>query len=131
MKPWTVIQTDELATWFEKLDDGAKEDIFAAVRILSEIGPTLNRPHVDTPKGARIKNLKELRVQSKGRPFRIIFAFDYKRNAILLMGGNKEGDKRFYETIIPKAEELFERHVKEIENGNNPKKSSPKKEKRR
>lgn len=58
--------------------------------------------------------MKELRVQSKGRPFRVLFAFDPDRRAILLVGGNKQGKKRFYEQIIPIADKLFDEHLKEL-----------------
>jgi hypothetical protein len=113
---WKVNQTVELETWFLEQDEDAKEDILASVKILSEIGPTLGRPHVDTLAGTAIKNLKELRIQSNGRPFRVLFVFDPKRTAILLFGGNKEGNERFYEMMIPKAESLYREYLKE--NGN-------------
>jgi hypothetical protein len=71
----------------------------------------LGRPCVDTLKGSSLANLKELRVQYKGDPWRVLFAFDPVRRAILLVGGNKAGDKRFYKTMIPVAEERFRRHL--------------------
>ena len=109
---WDVKQTEEFQLWFEDLDAAAKEDIFASVRVLSEIGPSLGRPRVDTVKLSRHKNIKELRVQSRGRPFRIMFAFDPSRSAILLIGGNKQGNKRFYELIIPLADRLYDRYLR-------------------
>ena len=78
------------------------------MRVLETYGPQLGRPLVDTVKGSRHKNMKELRVQSLGRPFRIFFAFDPKRQAVLLIGGNKTGDKTFYETMIRKADKLLD-----------------------
>ena len=72
MKQWKILQTDALARWFLDLDDDAKEDILAKVMVLSALGPALGRPSIDTLKGSRFSNLKELRVQSLGRPFRII-----------------------------------------------------------
>jgi hypothetical protein len=57
--------------------------------------------------------MKELRVQSEGRPFRIFFAFDPSRNALLLIGGNKEGNKRFYKEMIPIADKLFDEYLEE------------------
>ena len=109
---WDVKQTEEFQLWFEDLDAAAKEDIFASVRVLSEIGPSLGRPRVDTIKLSRHKNMKELRVQSRGRPFRIMFAFDPSRSAILLIGGNKQGNKRFYELIISLAYRLYDRYLR-------------------
>lgn len=86
------------------------------MNILSEIGPTLGRPQVDTLKNSTIPNLKELRVRSNGRPFRIFFVFDNKRNAVLLIGGNKAGNKRFYETKIPESEKIYKKYLREIKN---------------
>ena len=71
--------------------------------------------------------MKELRVQSKGRPLRILFAFDPKREAILLCGGDKTGEKRFYESMIGQADRLFDRHLEEIKN----EKQEPRKKKKK
>jgi hypothetical protein len=111
MLVWKVIETPEFGEWYGSLDDDAKEDILAKVEVLKAIGPGLGRPQVDTVKGSRHPNLKELRVQSNGRPFRILFAFDPKRQAVLLVGGNKEGDKRFYDRLIPQADDLFDEYL--------------------
>ena len=126
---WTIVQTKAFEEWFISVDEPAKEDIRSSVRILSEIGPGLGRPHVDTISGSSIKNLKELRVQSNGRPFRIFFVFDPKRNGVLLIGGNKEGNDRFYNILIPEAEKLYAIHLKESKNEGKGKKSSKKKRK--
>ncbi len=108
---WTVERTGQVAEWIKKLDEDAKEAIFKSLLILREIGPSLGRPHVDTVTKSRHKNMKELRVQNKQRLFRILFAFDYDRKAILLVGGDKRGDKRFYEKMIPLADALFDEHL--------------------
>jgi len=78
------------------------------MEVLKRIGPNLGRPYVDSVKGSRHENMKELRVKSKGRPFRIFFTFDPFRQAILLIGGNKTGVKRFYTRMIPIADTLYE-----------------------
>lgn len=124
---WLINQTVDLEAWFLTLDEPAQVDILAAVRVLSKFGPSLSRPHVDTLKGSQYSNLKELRVQSNGRPFRIAFAFDPAREGILLLGGNKKGIKRFYEDLIDKADEIYGRHLEEIKN----EKSKKPKEKKR
>lgn len=80
---------------------------------MREFGPSLGRPKVDTLKGSKIKNLKELRVQSKGRPFRVLFFFDTAQNAVLLLGGNKQNRKKFYEKNIKLAEKLFDKYFKQ------------------
>jgi hypothetical protein len=98
----------------QDVDSAAREDIRATLLVLREIGPRLGRPLVDTLKGSKLTNLKELRVQSKARPFRILFVFDPRRVAILLVGGNKQRDKRFYLRMIPLAEKIYEQYLKEL-----------------
>lgn len=107
---WDVLNTDPFTEWFDALDVEAQMSIVEVVRVLQEFGPRLGRPFVDTLKESKLINLKELRVQSKGRPFRILFIFDPKRNAVLLIGGNKQGDKRFYKKMIPLAEKIYEEY---------------------
>jgi hypothetical protein len=111
---WQIHRTDELLEWITTLDDNAKEAILKSVLILQEIGPALGRPYVDTVKHSRYKNMKELRIQVKKRILRIFFAFDPNREAILLAGGDKRGNKRFYEILVSIADQLYERHLKGI-----------------
>lgn len=108
---WKAIETEEFSLWFDLLDDAAKEDIVVKIEVLKNIGPTLGRPLVDTVRCSRHSNMKELRVISKGRPFRILFAFDPKRRVVLLAGGNKEGDESFYVRMIPLADRLFDEYL--------------------
>ena len=108
---WNILQSDSFSDWFNELSDSTKKDILRAVSILEEKGPLLGRPFVDTLKGSNLTNLKELRVQSLGNPFRIIFVFDPKRNAILLVGSNKKGVSRFYEKMISEAEEIYKEYL--------------------
>jgi len=109
---WEIERTDQLAEWINSLDDDAREAILKNLIILKEIGPKLGRPYVDTIKQSRHKNMKELRTQNKMRLFRIFFTFDLERKAILLIGGDKRGDKRFYEKMIPIADDLYDDHMK-------------------
>jgi hypothetical protein len=111
---WDVEYTDQFEEWFDSLDPGAQEDILVSVGLLEERGPSLGRPHVDTLEGTRHPNLKELRTQSKGRPLRTLFAFDPRRIAILLIAGDKTGNRRFYDAMIPLAEELYDEHLEEL-----------------
>jgi hypothetical protein len=111
---WTIIRTEELAAWIKDLDDDAKEAIYHHLLILKELGPSLGRPYVDSVKESKHKNMKELRVSTKKRVFRIFFAFDPERTAILLIAGDKRGDKRFYQQIIPQADQLFDDHLEEL-----------------
>ena len=105
---WTIDRTEQIAEWIRELDEDAKEAILKSLLILQEIGPSLGRPHVDSMKESRHKNMKELRIQNRQRLFRILFAFDPDRRAILLVGGDKRGDKRFYQKMIPIADSLFD-----------------------
>lgn len=110
---WTIERTWQVADWITGLDEDAKEAIFKSLLILREIGPSLGRPHVDSIKESRHKNMKELRIQNKQRLFRILFAFDPDRKAILLVGGDKRGNKRFYHKMIPLADSLLDNHLKQ------------------
>lgn len=92
-----------------------QEKVLADLRNLETYGLKLSRPYADTVKGSRHKNMKELRVQYSGRPVRAFFAFDPKRQAIVLCAGDKSNDKRFYETMIRLADEEFTAHLILIE----------------
>lgn len=83
--------------------------------VLAAIGPSLGRPRVDTVEGSKHPNIKELRIQSQGKPIRIFFAFDPVRNAVLLVGGDKSGKKRFYKEMTPQADQIYDRHLEELE----------------
>ena len=107
---WEVIQTNDFKEWYDDLDEDAKEDFLSSIIVLQNTGPILGRPKVDTLKGSKIKNLKELRVQSNGRPFRIFFLFDSKKNIVLLTGGNKQNDKSFYKRKILESEKIYKEY---------------------
>jgi hypothetical protein len=111
---WDFEYTDEFEHWWASLTDDEQADISASVELLELHGPRLGRPHVDTIKGSRHANMKELRTQSGGKPLRTFFAFDPRRAAILLIGGDKTGDKRFYDRMVPIADDLYDDYLKEI-----------------
>ncbi len=112
---WEVEYTDEFELWWKSLTDDEQADVNASVELLQHHGPQLGRPHVDTIKRSKHSNMKELRTQSKGKPLRTFFAFDPRRAAILLIGGDKTGDKRFYDRMVPIADDLYDTYLKEIE----------------
>jgi hypothetical protein len=112
---WKVFFDDEFKVWFEALEQGLQDEIWACIGLLKSRGPNLSRPRVDSIKGSAFSNMKELRVQYKGDPWRILFAFDPKRNAILLVGGNKTGKKNWYKSHIPIADERFSRHLERLD----------------
>jgi hypothetical protein len=114
---WKILQTNQFGEWFtssDNVDEDARISIYAVMEVLKNLGPNLGRPYVDSVKGSRHENMKELRVQSKGRPFRIFFAFDPFRQAVLLIGGNKTGDKRFYTRMIPIADTLYDYYLQDL-----------------
>jgi hypothetical protein len=107
---WGVEYTDQFSDWFVGIDSSAQESIVAAVEMLEEYGPALGRPLVDTLTGTSLSNLKELRPQSGN--IRVLFVFDPRRTAILLIGGDKTGRwSAWYAVTIPIAERLYAEHL--------------------
>jgi hypothetical protein len=111
---WNVEHTDEFAGWWRELSEGQQEDITAIVLLLMEHGPQLTFPYSSGIIGSRHSHMRELRVQSGGRPLRIFYAFDPRRAAILLIGGDKTGDEQFYERMVPIADALYDTYIDEI-----------------
>lgn len=105
--------------WVDDLDQGSYEQVVAALELLEERGPQLGRPLVDTVKASRHKNMKELRPGSRGRSeLRILFAFDAKRNAILLVAGDKSSSwAKWYVVNIPIADDRFDEHTRKLNGG--------------
>jgi hypothetical protein len=91
---WAIEFTDEFRRWWDSMDEAEQEDVAASVIMLRARGPMLGRPHADVVVGSRYPNMKELRTQHAGRPYRTLFAFDPRRVAILLIGGDKTGTNR-------------------------------------
>lgn len=111
---WNVEHTDEFAAWYRELSEGQQDDVTAAGLLLMEQGPQLPFPFSSGISGSRHTHMRELRVQSGGRPLRIFYAFDPRRSAILLIGGDKTGDGRFYERMVPIADQLYDVYIAEI-----------------
>ena len=111
---WNIEITDEFFAWWSSLSVAQQDALQASIELLESNGPFLGRPHADTVKGSRHPNMKELRTQCGGKPLRSFFAFDPRRSAILLIGGEKTGDKRFYDRMIPLADALYDSYLEEI-----------------
>jgi hypothetical protein len=110
---WEVLYTDDFGTWFESLTEDQQDAVIARVDLLEAEGPALGRPTVDTIAGSRHPNMKELRVSKRGA-IRILFAFDPRRQAVLLVGGDKTGQwQAWYEEAIPLADDLFDEYLHE------------------
>lgn len=108
---WEVEYTDELGDWWASLTVAEQESIDASVRLLEEKGPGLGFPHSSGIKGSRHPHMRELRIQHEGRPYRILYAFDPRRCAILLLGGDKTGNDRWYLSQVPLADRLYDTHI--------------------
>jgi hypothetical protein len=110
---WEIEGTDQFKEWFFSLDAGDDRAVTEAINALAIDGPALGRPFVDTLAGSRIPNLKELR--PKRNDIRILFVFDPRRTAILLLGGSKTDDWRgWYRRSIPEAERLYDEYLAEL-----------------
>jgi hypothetical protein len=111
---WNVEYTDEFGAWYGGLSEAVQDDIDRVVGLLEARGPQLPFPYSSGIEGSRHPRMRELRIQSGGEPYRVFYAFDLRRTAILLIGGNKGGDDRFYDTMIPLADGLYDAYLKEI-----------------
>ena len=108
---WDVEFTDEFAVWWEPLAADEQESVAVIVRLLEEFGPNLRHPYSSGINGSRHGHMRELRIQHAGRPYRVLYAFDPRRTAILLIGGDKVGDDRWYDRFVPIADRLYDEHL--------------------
>ncbi len=112
---WEVEYTDEFERWWNSLDMEEQEEVEAKVELLEEFGPTLPRPHSDVIVSSRHPNMKELRAQVRRSQLRVLYALDPRRTALLLIGGDKTGNPKWYEQFVPLADRLFDKHLRELE----------------
>lgn len=110
---WDVEFHDDFEVEFDDLSEAVQDAILAEVKLLAKVGPSLKRPHADTLNGSKHANMKELRCNADDGVWRIAFAFDPARKAILLTAGDKTGvnEKRFYKKLIAKADDRFDQHL--------------------
>jgi hypothetical protein len=111
---WEVEYTDEFGVWWTELNEMQQDRIAATARLLASQGPALQFPHSSGINRSRHPHMRELRVQSGGNPLRVFYAFDPRRTAILLIGGDKTGKDRFYEEYVPLADELYDAYLEEL-----------------
>jgi hypothetical protein len=111
---WDVEYTDEFEQWWHSLSEDEQVSLTASVLLLGERGPTLGHPHSSGINGSKHGHMRELRTQHRGHPFRTLYAFDPRRMAILLIGGNKTGDGRWYEVHVPIADRLYDEHLEQL-----------------
>ncbi len=111
---WEVEYTDEFEDWWNALTEEEQESLDASVRLLEERGPNMGFPHTSGINGSKHGHMGELRTQHEGRPLRTLYAFDPRRAAILLIGGDKTGDDRWYDTNVPVADRLYDEHLEQL-----------------
>lgn len=120
---WLIEFCDDFAPEFEAMAEAVQDELLAQLKVLERFGPELGRPHADTLNGSKHSNMKELRFKADNGVWRVAFAFDPDRKAILLIGGDKSGssEKRFYKALIKSADARFDQHLaslkKEKDNG--------------
>ena len=118
-RKWTVLLGDEFEPEFHALPESVQDQTLAPTRMLQKFGAALGRPHVDTLEGSRHANMKELRFDAEDGVWRVAFAFDPKRQAILLVAGDKSGgsSREFYKRLIRKADGRFDAYLIRIKEG--------------
>jgi hypothetical protein len=111
---WDVEYTDEFEVWWESLSDAEQVSIAAGVGLLEDVGPQLGHPYSSGIMSSRHAHMRELRVQHQGRPYRVLYAFDPRRVAVLLLGGDKTGNDRWYDEFVPAADRLYDAHLESL-----------------
>ena len=111
---WDVEFTDKFGAWFDALTEGEQDAVAAKVGLLEALGVSLDYPHSSGIRTSRHPHLRELRVQYAGAPYRVLYAFDPRRIGLLLLGGGKTGDDRWYERMVPIADDLYDRHLEAL-----------------
>ena len=109
-----VKYSDEFELWWSKLTEGEQDAVDRIVQVLESLGPTTPFPYSSGISNSKVGHMRELRIQYRGRPYRVLYAFDPLRQAILLLGGDKGGDKSWYDRFIPIAERIYFEHLKSL-----------------
>ena len=113
--PYEIGVSNEFKGWYEDtLSEAEQLSVERVVEMLAEAGPMLGFPYSSGIQGSRFSHMRELRIQHEGRPYRVLYAFDQRRMALLLIGGDKSGDDRWYEKAIPRADVIYGKHLKEL-----------------
>jgi hypothetical protein len=113
---WEVEFSDEFGRWWDGLHATEQKSVDFTVSLLQEVGPTLRMPHSSGIEISRHTHMRELRIQHEGRPYRVLYAFDPRRTAILLVGGEKTGNNRWYEENVPRADRVYDEHLRTLDN---------------
>ena len=108
---WEVEYANEFDIWWEDLAKDEQESVAAVIMLLEIKGPMLPFPYSSGICGSKHSHRRELRIQQSGQPYRILYAFNPRRVALLLIGGNKTGDNRWYDKSIPRADRIYDEHL--------------------
>ena len=111
---WEGKYTDEFGRWWESLRAEEQDFVDAGVGLLEQRGPQLGFPYSSGIATSRHSHMREIRIQHRGEPYRLLYEFDRRRVALLLIGGSKIGDDRWYERFVPKADALYDEHRKQL-----------------
>jgi hypothetical protein len=112
---WEVEYTDEFGEWWDSLNWNEQAVINFGVGLIEQFGPNLPFPYSSSVNQSKHRNMRELRSQYAGKPLRTFYAFDPKRTAILLLGGNKTGNDRFYDVMVPRADKIYDDYLQETQ----------------
>ena len=112
-----VVFTDEFGGWWDSLDAEEQASVNAKVIMLQSIGVALGDPHSSQIKESRYGHMRELRIQHQGRPYRVLYAFDPQRAAVLLIGGDKTGQPRWYKIFVPIADSIYDQYLNDLKEG--------------
>lgn len=112
---WEVEGLDEFADWFASLTDEEQVSVGRVVDLLAEHGPSLPFPYSSGIETSRHRHMRELRIQHQRRPYRVRYALDPRRAAILLLGADKTGNDPWYDENVPRADALYDEHLRELE----------------
>lgn len=118
--PCEVEYTDEFEYWWEELSDSEQRSVAHYVKLLQDYGVTLRHPYSSGITTSRHSSMRELRVQHEGRPYRVLYIFDLRRAAILLIGGDKTGDNLWYEKNVPAADKIYDNCLDELRKEQSP-----------
>jgi hypothetical protein len=114
---WEVEYVEFFEQWWDSLSETEQESVAVGVALLESQGPTLPFPYSSKVETSRFSHMRELRIQHEGRPYRVLYAFDPRRVAILLLGGDKTGNDRWYEENVPRADREYETHLQMLKKG--------------
>jgi len=111
---YEVEVSDEFRDWYEPLSESEQLSIERVVLMLMEAGPALGFPHSSGINGSQYSHMRELRIQHEGRPYRVLYVFDPTRMASLILGGDKTGNDRWYDEMVPKVDAIYAEHLKSL-----------------